>query len=219
MCMIVDITGVISDGLCFYGPPVTPVRLERMATLAQNGWDGHRIELTTLSGTYLETSSHHFAGRRTIDQVEPRDCFLDARLARIPKGPAEAITLADMERAVTPLGLQPGQALIIATGWDRRWGQADFDRESPYFTPEAIEWLLARRPALLGADLPAFDSRREPKGIVPRLFINDLLLLAPLVNLEAIPGDRFQLIALPLKLEGACGSPCRAVALCREVGL
>lgn len=216
--MIVDLTGLITDGLCFYEPPVSPVRLERMATLDRDGWDGHRMELTTLSGTYLETSAHHFAGRRTIDQISPRECILTARLARIPRGPDEAITAADLRQAVAPLELQPGEALIIATGWESRWGQPEFDRLSPHFTMAAMEWILARRPALLGADLPAFDSRRQPEGVVPRLFADDVLLLAPLVNLGAVPGDRFQLVALPLKLAGACGSPCRALAICDEEG-
>jgi arylformamidase len=212
--VIIDMTGVITDGLCFYEPPVTPVRLQRMATRERDGWDAHRVELTTLSGTYLETSAHHFAGRRTIDQVPPAACFLTARLAWIPRGPGQAIAVDDLEREVAPLQMQPGQALIIATGWDARWGRPEFDRESPHFTMPAMEWILARRPALLGADLPAFDSRLEPAGVVPRLFADDVLLLAPLVNLGAIPGNRFQLVALPLKLEGACGSPCRALAIC-----
>lgn len=209
-----DLTGPMTDGLCFYGPPVTPVRLERIASVERQGWDAHRVELTTLSGTYLETSAHHYPGRRTIEQLRPDECFLPARLARIPRGPGEAIDAADLARHAGPLALQPGEALVVATGWDARWGQPEFDRDSPHFTPAALEWILARRPALLGADLPAFDSRRAPQGIVPRLFAHDLLLLAPLVNLGAIPGDRFRLAALPLKLTGACGSPCRAVAIC-----
>ena len=39
----------------------------------------------------------------------------------------------------------------------------------------------------------------------------EVLLLAPLVNLDSIRVDRGELWTLPLNAEGVSGAPCRAV--------
>jgi len=66
---------------------------------------------------------------------------------------------------------------------------------------------------LVGADMPRFDSWRTPQLFFAEFFQRDILLLAPLVNLRAITKPRVRLIALPLKVVGACGSPCRAIVI------
>ena len=67
--------------------------------------------------------------------------------------------------------------------------------------------------SLMGADMPRFDSWETPQGFFADFFRKDILLLRPLVNLRAITQSRVQLIALPLKVKGVCGTPCRAVVL------
>ncbi len=43
------------------------------------------------------------------------------------------------------------------------------------------------------------------------LFEHDVLLLAPIVNLESARRPRGQIIALPLPVLGVCATPTRAV--------
>ncbi|NLE67881.1 MAG: hypothetical protein GX608_10705, partial [Lentisphaerae bacterium] len=106
-----------------------------------------------------------------------------------------------------------GDAVIVATGWDRRWNKPGFVTESPHFTSEAMDWVLGRGPALLGGDIPCYDDPLRSEGLVNKLFERGLLILAPLVNLRVLRSTRATLIALPPRIKDTCAFPCRALVV------
>ena len=75
----------------------------------------------------------------------------------------------------------------------------------------AIDWILERQVTLLGGDTPRYDSPHNPQNFFPKFFQTEILLLAPLVNLDQVQQPRGKLIALPLKIKDACASPVRAL--------
>jgi kynurenine formamidase len=81
----------------------------------------------------------------------------------------------------------------------------------------ALEWVLEHEISLFGVDIPCIEASwseddSEGKGSMLRtLFERDILLLAPLVNLENVRSRSGTLICLPLKLKGTSGAPCRAL--------
>jgi arylformamidase len=83
--------------------------------------------------------------------------------------------------------------------------------EFPYLSVELVERLASLNIRLVGLDSPsvdAFESQDLP--------CHHALHRHGLVNLESlllrgVPDGDYELIALPLKLDGACGSPVRAV--------
>jgi arylformamidase len=101
----------------------------------------------------------------------------------------------------------------VGTGWDRKWDDEDYFLQAPYFSGEAIDWILAQGVGILGADSPQWDSREDPQDFFPRFFQSECLLLAPLINLLEIEQPRVKLITLPLKVAGACAAPCRAIVV------
>jgi arylformamidase len=207
-----DITGPIYEGMWTYGPPYAPFRMEQVPpvdwvaypTFSQN------IAMNVQTGTYLETGAHMFQEMRTIDQLDPDDLFLDAHILRLrPKGPREIIGVEEL----LPLteDIPEGSAVLVCADWGRNWEDPRFLADSPYFSAAAMDYILALRPALVGADLPRWDSLDDPQGFFERFFRQDVLLLAPLVNLERFEGTTGRLIVFPLPIRGACASPARAV--------
>ena len=88
-------------------------------------------------------------------------------------------------------------------------------------TLDACQWLLDRGAKCVGVDHPNLEGRVEPTGGEYE-YPGHLLLLHPereipiienLVNLDRLSGRRFRFFALPLKMDGATGSPVRAIAL------
>lgn len=156
-----------------------------------------------------------YKDRITIDQLPLERLFLDTVVLKIPLGSNEHITSDLIQGALADEGvsLRKGDALLIGTGWDRKWNDPDYCPDPPHFTAEAIDWMLDQEVALLGADTPRFDGRSDPQNFFPKFFQRDILLLAPLVNLYAVRKPRVKLIVLPLKVVGACAAPCRAVIL------
>jgi arylformamidase len=85
---------------------------------------------------------------------------------------------------------------------------------NPAFTayaPEAVEWLAARGVKLIGIDTPSVDPA-DSKALHSHQQLRRLALrvLENLV-LDDVPAGDYELIALPLKLQGACASPVRAI--------
>ncbi|TDP63129.1 arylformamidase [Roseateles toxinivorans] len=85
---------------------------------------------------------------------------------------------------------------------------------NPEFTayaPETVAWLAARGVKLIGLDTPSVDPA-DSKSLDShqQLLRLNLRVLENLV-LDAVPEGDYELIALPLKLAGACASPVRAV--------
>ncbi|MDQ3044184.1 MAG: cyclase family protein [Chloroflexota bacterium] len=214
---ILDVTGTLAPGMWSYRPLIPDIpefTHHRFATVAERGWEADSFSCSTLTGTYLETSKHYYPDRTSIDLVPAERLFLDAVVLQVPRQAREHITL-DAVRSVSP-ELRSGDALLIATGWDRHWWDRDlFVMESPHFERAAMEWLVERGVALVGGDFPCFDDPQpdQAEGVNIPLFAANRLILAPLVGLTQIDQKRVRLIALPIKISGACGAPCRAMVL------
>ena len=79
------------------------------------------------------------------------------------------------------------------------------------YAPETVEWLAGQGVRLIGLDTPSVDpAASKTLDSHQQLLRLDLRVLENLV-LDDVPEGDYELIALPLKLAGACASPVRAV--------
>jgi kynurenine formamidase len=135
------------------------------------------------------------------------------------------ITVDDLQRALQrqKLTLQPGDAVIINTGWGRLWDTdgARYLKTNPGLTTAAAEWLAKQDPMLIGTD-------NGPVGVTPdpdpnlsnpvhqiALVVNGIHLLENL-KLDELAGKQvheFALIVQPLKIQGATGSTVAPTAV------
>jgi kynurenine formamidase len=212
---MIDLTGPIYNGVWDYncidmgGAILPPIRVESIATIPDNGYDAHAYQLTSLSGTYLETAAHLIPGQPTIDQIPVEDFIRPARVMHLKTaGPKTLITAKDLE-PFDPC-LETGDALLIDTGWGENWDQPGYVTESPHFDMTALDWLLAQPFSILGLDVPCADENGE---ILTPLFDKGMLMVAPIINLRSIQTNRGTLMAFPLRIQGVCATPCRVVYL------
>ena len=223
---VIDITGPIQEGMWNYEPPF-PVF--HRSPLPQVPWVDAPVYcdifegIHSQTGTYLETPAH-LLGEQSypLDQVPVHKLVnLPARVLQLTGFSSSAgqssaerlpVTAASLEAALNGDELPPQSALLIATGWGRHWMESNYLSASPYFTTDAMEWIVDRRPFLLGADLPRWEHLEKPQNIFPLFYGANILMLAPLVRLDELPAGWVRLTALPLAVTGSCCVPCRAVA-------
>jgi kynurenine formamidase len=200
-------------------------------------------------GTQFDTFSHQMIGSSmyncfTLEQTASRTGFnklgveqvgalvtrgvlLDiAALKGVPVlAETYEITPQDLQQALTAqkLTLQPGDAVLIHTGWGTHWGTdaARYQRSSPGLGTAAAEWLAKQDPMLVGADNAAIEISPNPDkqlaGPVHQIFlvVNGIHLLENLRldELAARRAHEFALIVEPLKIQGGTGSTVAPIAI------
>ena len=135
------------------------------------------------------------------------------------------ITPQDLQQALSAqkLALQPGDAVLIHTGWGTLWGKdnARYQRTSPGLGTAAAEWLAKQDPMLVGSDNGAVEVTPNPDpqlaGPVHQIFlvVNGIHLLENL-RLDELAARRvyeFALIVEPLKIQGGTGSTVAPIAV------
>jgi kynurenine formamidase len=135
------------------------------------------------------------------------------------------ITVEDLDGALKKqsMTLQPGDAVIINTGWGKLWGKenARFVKSCPGIGVKAAEWLIAKDPMLLGSDnwpvevAPNPDKQLSLPVHQIALVVNGVHLLENLKldELAAKNVYEFAFIMQPLKIEGGTGSTVTPVAI------
>lgn len=222
MTQITDITGRLEAGMWDYrvfpglDTVIPALEIETMATIAEHGFFGSRIVTSTITGTYLEAGSHVLPEGRTLDTYGVADFVRPVKLLRLGTLPADALIDRQMLAAASPR-LEPGDALLIDTGWYSQWNAPGYVERCPKMVPSALEWLLDQQIGLLGVDVPAIEAAwsdgddSAKGGLLTQLFMQGCLLLAPVVALDQIGAEEGRLIALPLPVKGTSGAPVRAI--------
>jgi kynurenine formamidase len=141
---------------------------------------------------------------------------------------AHAVGAEDLARAcrVQSVDVGPGDAVLIRTGWpSRHFTNADAFIGAASGVPgpdvTAARWLAEGGVRITGADTIAYEWLAPGAGH-SRLPVHVILLvqhgihIIEVLNLEELAADRvyeFALVAVPLPLVGATGSPMRPLAL------
>ncbi len=198
-----DITPTASERLGVW-PGDVPLTLHRTMSPAE----GDTVTVTEIRGT-VHLGAHadgplHFDPRGADISRVPLEPYL---------GPARVWDVGEV-RAVEAAHLagvpwERTRRLLIRTR--RRPAGEGFDPGFPALTEEAGALIAARGLLLVGVDVPSvdrFDSRALPNH---RALLRARVAILEGLDLSAVEAGEYELIALPLKLEGADSSPVRAV--------
>jgi len=213
---IIDVSGAIENGMWNYGDPWPEVCIDRVpqadwVPLTVNTW---KLSFAGQSGTYLQTGLHfRDDGPALIDIPVESLVNRDAVVLKVPgkENQDDMITVEDLERCEADI--RPGDAVLVAIGRDAKWRDPDYISGSPYYAREAMDWIAAREPFLLGGDWPKWESLENPQYVFDPLVEHGILLLAPMVNLMKISKQRVKLTVLPLKAAETAHAPARAIVI------
>ncbi len=180
--------------------------------------DGYNLELLFFSshtGTHLDAPFHFDEKGSKIHQIPPSRLISNAILIKIPKGPNQLITKADIinfEKKYEEI--ENDSTVIFATGWQKNLEKKSFFKNNPGLSSSAAKYLISKHVNLIGTDSPSIDKGTDGKFSIHHILSkNNVLIVENLCNLEKISGIHFKLIVLPLKLKDATGSPVRAIAI------
>ncbi|MEG1514932.1 MAG: cyclase family protein [Clostridia bacterium] len=220
---VIDVTGLICNDMWSFGSLFPQPRIEEASGFCEGFGDYFYTEIKgmhTQVGTYLETPAHFYGFDRSflIDDIPvSRLTNVGCVVLKVPKDVSDptvhhAITKNDLLACSNAGAICPGDCIVVATGWDAHWmDDRNFFPNSPYFTYDAMMWIIAQKPSILATDTPAWENLKQPQGFFPAFYEAGILMLAPLTNLGAVTQRRVTMTALPLRVQGVAASPCRVV--------
>ncbi|GAA5344891.1 cyclase family protein [Planifilum fimeticola] len=202
------------------------------------GWALEEITAITHTGTHVDAPYHYHptsGGRpaRRIDEL-PLEWFL-APAVRLDVRHIEAgrrIRVSDLEEALARIDyrLRPGDVVLLMTGRDRFCHSPEYYRQ-PGLGREEVLWLVDQGVRVIGIDAYTLDrpfadmvadykKTGDGRHIWPAHFAGieaEYCQIEKLANLDRIPVDHgFWISCFPVKIAGASGAWCRAVAIVPE---
>lgn len=186
----------------FPGDPKT--HIEPIASIAKDGFAGHRIDMGVHAGTHVDAPAHMIAGGAMLSDVPVerffgRGVLVDAR----GKNPVTAEALANVH-------LRRGDIVLVSTGWSERSGNPGYFTDYPEIASDFAQTLISAGVLLLGLDTPSPDRPDYP--VHKLLLDNNVLIIENLDGLDQLVGIKtFEVIALPAKWE-ADAAAVRVVA-------
>jgi len=201
--VIYDISPTLTSRTAVW-PGDTPLSREVLADMKQ----GANITLSTLRatvhlGAHADGANHYGKDAPGIEARRLEHYLGPCQVVDARANPRTRITLPDL------VGNIREKRVLIRTGT-----YPDFESFSEDFAaldPSLIETLGRRGVATIGVDTPSvdlFDSKDLPAH---KAFLENNMAILENLDLRNVPAGTYELIALPLPLEGFDASPVRAV--------
>ncbi len=106
-----------------------------------------------------------------------------------------------------------GRAVLIRTGWDRRWGTEAYWEPDPFLSPAALDLLVGGGAALVGVDWTNVDDTADPsRPAHTRLLGAAIPIVEHLRGLDQLPRQGFRFFAVPPRIVRGASFPVRAFA-------
>ena len=219
---IIDASGEIFEGMWNYGPPFPEFKLrdiELPEWLKYKSYSQSFEGFHMLTGTYIVAPSHGLGPKNSysLESVPIQKLYsIDAFVLRLDfeklakEGSNPYISCEDLKSAGIE-EIPENSSILLAAGYGRHWSDPDYLKNYYFIKKDAFDYILSKKPFLLGLDSPSMDNLNNPQGLSGYFYNHNVLLLAPLVNLEEIKSFKVKLTVCPLKFKKTTGSPCRVI--------
>ena len=209
MSRVVDLTLTLRHGM-------RGVEFETARTVERDGWNARTLHLYSHAGTHMDAQTHFAAGLETIDQIPLERCLGTAWVANLDNlEPKAVLNLAHL--GMVAAKFQPGESLLLRTGWSRHADNPQYYRDHfPRIGEELARWCVEKKVNMLGVEPPSVadvNNKEELTRIHKILLGGGVTIVEGLAHLDALREPRVFFAALPLKIDGGDGCPCRAFAL------
>ena len=201
--MIYDITPAISPALKVWPGDTPPEREVLMDMKAGANLTLSTLRATVHLGAHADAPSHYGADAPSIEARSLDDYLGRCQVVRVPVARGSRIVPADLRE-----GLQ-AERVLFATGTYP--DPEAFNEDFAALSAELIDHLHGEGVRLAGIDTPSVDlfaSKDLPSHLA--CLRHDMAILEGIV-LTGVPEGVYELIALPLRLEGFDASPVRAI--------
>lgn len=201
-----DITMPLRNGIVSW-PGDTPFAIARDARM-EDGSDYNlsRISLSAHTGTHMDAPRHFIADGATMEHAPLDDLIGICQVIELDC--ADQITPDDL----FPLRLRRGQRLLFKTRNSARdWSGEPFDKNFVSIRKDAAQYLVKSGVRLVGVDYLSIGGYEKDGVETHRIILGAGIWVVEGLRLQGIHPGVYEMICLPMKLEGSDGAPCRVI--------
>lgn len=202
--VVYDITLTVRPGMAVW-PQDTAFALQPTLRIDQGGsCNVSRLTLSPHTGTHADAFLHVTDTGSDMASMALEAYLGPARVLDTPgDGPIDAVRL-------NTLFWEGAERLLFRT---RPQGQPADPYAPPFahFLPDAVAEMARAGVRLVGLDTPSMDEFHSKTLASHQALVRHGIAILENLDLAAVPPGDYELIALPLKLAGADGSPVRAI--------
>jgi arylformamidase len=204
LCWI-DISIPIRKGMVHW-PGDPPVRIERRQDMKKgNAANVSQISMSLHLGTHMDAPVHFLPSGKGIDQIPFLAVVGRARVIEIQN--SEVIRPDDLQKK----RIRQGERILLKTGNSGRcWQNSSFVKDFVYLSTEAADFLVEKKVKSVGVDYLSVDRYKGGYDVHRTLLRAGIWIIEGLDLSQVKPGN-YELICLPMRIEGGDGSPVRAI--------
>jgi len=162
------------------------------------------LRFGTHTGTHVDAPAHFIENGMTVDAIPLN--LLIGRVHVVDVGS----TVIDRE-SLTGVDLADDMRVIFKTRNSYVWGEPEFVRDFVYLTADAARYLVENGIKVVGIDYLSVEKYNFDTPDVHRTLLGSGAVIIEGLNLSDVEPGHYELICLPLKIEGGDGAPARVV--------
>ncbi len=209
MSRIIDLTMTMRPGMRGVG-------WEQAKMVDEDGWNARTLHLYSHAGTHMDAQTHFAAGPGTIDVTPLERCMGNAWVVHL-EGISDRALITVAHLGEIAENFQPGESLLLCTGWSQHVNNPQHYRDNfPRIADDLAHWCVEKQVKILGVEPPSVadvNNVGELTRIHKILLGANITIVEGLTHLDALTQQKVFFVAVPLKIEGGDGCPCRAFAI------
>jgi arylformamidase len=196
-----------SGGLVYPGNPEIDITLQQ-AVARGAGANVSAIRFGSHTGTHADAARHFFDDGEPVDEI-PLERLI---------GPALLVRFSDDVRAIGAAELRAHdlgahKRILLRTRNSGFLSQKEFVPDYTYLAPDGAQFLVDKGVELVGIDYLSIEQFHSGHHRTHRTLLAKSVVILEGLDLSAPPAGVYQLICLPLRIEGCDGAPARAVLI------
>lgn len=191
--------------IVYHGDP--EVRIERVTDISRGDLANvSRMELGTHTGTHVDAPLHFIDGGPGAEQL-PLDALIGPAVVADARGAAGDVDAAALAALDVPAGTE---RLLLRTRNEALWERDRFARDYVGVAEDAARALVEMGVRLVGIDYLSIAPASDPAPTHATLLEAGVVVVEGL-DLREAPSGHYDLVILPLRIEGGDGAPARAL--------
>jgi len=210
---IIDLSYSLQSDMLVYPGNERPV-FQWLGRVNSEGYNLTRLTMNAHTGTHVDAPKHFLDNVMSINEIPLENLYGHASIFKYNKKlNGQEITLEEI--ISSGFKLKENHIFVLETGIEKYAESNKYNEIFPFPSEELVDWLISKKIKAYMTDATAVDPFGSKTSPVHHLLLGaNIPIVENLKNLYLIPENKeFLVSALPIKLKGRDGAPCRAIAI------